>query len=132
MAITDEQFDALRTDVTTLAADLRSTSRAIAEHFETFTRYMDSRFEQVDQRFEQVDQRFERMEFRFDKLENKVDRLDTSLQHLRKVATGMRSEFGDRFEVLSKQMAVGDRFGRNVEDRVTSLEHRVDLLEERG
>ena len=117
---------------------------------------IDQRFEQMDQRFEQIDQRFESMEGRLTRVEVFEERNRHLIETVAEGVTGLdrrlesfRAEVSDRFASLEAEMHLGFRSVREelraalgeqselfqrsdaeLEGRVSSLEVRVDRLEQ--
>ena len=67
---------------------------------------------------------------RFNALETKTDRIEKRLNHLIDDVSHFRSNVGARFDIVSGQLRLIDQEQFRIDDRQSSLEKRVSVLED--
>ena len=125
--------------------DLEELRSEMHEGFEK----VDKRFEQVDKRFEQVDKRFEQVDKRFEQVDKRFGQVDKRLEQVDKKLEQADKKLDEQYKIIQRtavllekvqsdvqQIAEGvintgklSKKQDNHEDRITTVEWRVDLHE---
>jgi flagellar capping protein FliD len=161
MTVSRSEFDSFKAETSAaiekLDADLKSSHKTIIEHLVRLEQHlydmearmekrldamdkrldaMDKRLDAMDKRFDAMDKRFDAMDKRFDAMDKRFDameqRFEQRFSRLSEDVTYMGSNFASRFDVFSGHLRVGDQGQLRSDERLSSLERRVDILENRA
>ena len=111
--------------------DLEELRSEMHEGFEK----VDKRFEQVDKRFEQVDKRFGQVDKRLEQVDKKLEQADKKLDEqykiIQRTAVLLEKVQSDVQQIAEGVINTGKLSKKqdNHEDRITTVEWRVDLHE---
>ncbi len=126
MTVSRSEFDSFKAETSAaiekLDADLKSSHKTIIEHLVRLEQHLYDMEARMEKRLDAMDKRFDAMEQRF---EQRFSRLSEDV-------TYMGSNFASRFDVFSGHLRVGDQGQLRSDERLSSLERRVDILENRA
>jgi predicted nuclease with TOPRIM domain len=136
MNVSKQEFDARNLEVDRrfekLQSDAKSSYLSIIEYFGRLESHIDIKFDALDVKFDALDGKFNALNDKFDRLDAKVDRMDQRLSRLTDEVSHMNANFCSRFDVISGHLRLIDQGQFRIEQRLSSPERRVDVLEEKA
>ena len=150
MNVSKQEFDARNLEVDRrfekMESDSKSSYLSIIEYFGRLESHIDSKFDALDGKFDVLDGKFNVLDGKFnvldgkfnvlndkfDRLDAKVDRMDKRLARLTDEVSHMNANFCSRFDVISGHLRLIDQGQFRIEQRLSNLERRVDVLEEKA
>jgi chromosome segregation ATPase len=133
----DQQFlDTMASKIGSALADFRAEVKVgfadLSKRVDETNTKLDTRLEQIDTRFEQIDTRFEQLDTRLEQLDTRLDQTNIRLDAAINMVRDFRKDVSVRFDEVGTYLrAINGNIFQH-EERITSLERRVDRLDQTG